>query len=107
MSGLFVMQRANGDWFALDDHGHLRVPVFHSSKEAMVARSRDWGMECFRPVVLDERALQNLKTADGSSAGFWLVKDPSMNLKRGCPLDFAQFASLVRDNLEKSVMRFE
>jgi hypothetical protein len=107
MSGLYVMQRANGDWFALDDHGHLRVPVFHSSKEAMVARSRDWGMECFRPVALDERAIQDLKTADGNAACFWLVKDPSRNLKRGRPLALAQFALLVRDSMEKPGMRFE
>ncbi len=102
MSGLYAMQRANGDWFGLDDHGRLRVPVFRSSNDAMVARSRDSGMECFRPVVLDQRALQDLKMADGSAAFFWIVNDPSINLKRGRALDFAQFALLIDDSSEKT-----
>jgi len=38
---MYALQRANGDWFALDDHGRFRVPVFRSSSEAMVARARD------------------------------------------------------------------
>ncbi len=45
MKTLFAMQRANGDWFALDDQGSFRVPIFHSSGAAMLARSRDTGME--------------------------------------------------------------
>ena len=91
------MQRANGDWFALDDHGMFRVPVFNSSREAMVARSRDSGMECFRPVVLDEAAFLNLTTTDEGKACFWLVGDPSINLSRGRSLDHAQLASILRN----------
>ena len=60
MKTLFAMRRANGDWFALDDQGGFRVPVFHSGGAAMVARSRESGMECFRPVALDAAALKNL-----------------------------------------------
>jgi hypothetical protein len=101
MSSMYAMQRANGDWFALDDHGRLRVPVFRSSSEAMVARSRDSSMECFRPVVLDEGALQDLGTTDVSAA-FWIVSDPSLKLERGRPLNYAQFALLIRDGSEKT-----
>ena len=101
MSVLYAMQRANGDWFALDDHGGFRVPVFRTSKAAMVARSRDSGMECFRPVVLDERGLKGLLAPDGSPISFWLVTDPLMNLKRGQPLDVAQFMLLIRGNSDK------
>src|SRR6266699_3720248 len=101
MSGLYAMQRANGDWFALDDHGRLRMPVFRSVGQARIARSRDSGMECFRPVMLDDRALQDLK-ADGSDACFGIVNDASINLKRAQPLEFAQFALLVQDDLEKT-----
>ena len=93
MNTLFALRRANGDWFALDDAGLFRVPVFRSSGAAMVARSRDFGMECFRPVVLDEAAFKNLTTTDEGKACFWLVEDPLMNLSRGHSLD--------RNGLEK------
>ena len=97
INALYAMQRANGDWFALDDHGKFRVPVFHSPREAMIARSRDSGMECFRPVALDEAAFANLTTTDEGKACFWLVGDPSINLSRGRALDHDQLASLLRN----------
>ena len=48
----------------------FRVPVFHSSGAAMLARSRETGMECFRPVVLDAAAFKNLTTTDEGKACF-------------------------------------
>ena len=57
MSDVYAMQRANGDWFALDDHGGLRVPLFHCSYDAMIARLRNFGLLLFKPVVLDARFL--------------------------------------------------
>lgn len=87
MKTIFALRRANGDWFALDDEGLFRVPVFRSSGAAMVARSRDSGMECFRPVALDEAAFRNLTTTDEGKACFWLVDDPLMSLSRGRSLD--------------------
>jgi hypothetical protein len=95
MSNVYGMQRANGDWFALVDEGRLRVPVFQSSNHAMVARSRDSGMECFRPRVLDQRAVNELMTGD-ASVGFWLVENPSIKLSHGRPLDHAQLDSFLR-----------
>jgi hypothetical protein len=95
MKTLFAMRRANGDWFALDDRGSFRVPVFHSSGEAMLARSRETGMECFRPVVLDPAAFKNLTTTDEGSACFWLVTDPLMKLSRGLPLDRQQLEQFM------------
>ena len=97
MSSLFAMRRANGDWFALDDNGNFRVPVFHNSAAAMVARSRETGMECFRPVLLDESAFKNLTTTDGGKACFWLVEDPLMNLNRGRALDHQELAGVMRN----------
>ncbi|MDQ1708353.1 MAG: hypothetical protein QOJ88_1564 [Pyrinomonadaceae bacterium] len=87
MKTLFAMRRANGDWFALDDRGSFRVPLFHSSSAAMVARTRETGMECFRPVLLDVSALENVTTTDEGKACFWLVADPLMDLSRGRALD--------------------
>jgi hypothetical protein len=95
MKNLFAMRRANGDWFALDDRGAFRVPVFHSSGDAMVARSRDTGMECFKPVALDAAALTNLTTTDESKACFWLIADPLQKLSRGRALDRVELAQFM------------
>ena len=97
MNTLFAMQRANGDWFALDDKGRFRVPIFHNRGAAMVARSRETGMECFRPVLLDETTFKNLTTTDGGKASFWLVEDPLMKLNRGRALDIPELASEMRN----------
>ena len=91
------MQRANGDWFAIDDHGGFRVPVFQSANQAMLARSRETGMECFRPVLLDEKAFKNLTTTDEGKASFWLVDDPLMKLSRSRPLDRQQLAAYLQN----------
>lgn len=91
------MQRANGDWFALDDHGRFRVPVFHNSAAAMVARSRETGMECFKPVLLDELTFKNLTTTDGGKACFWLIEDPLRKLNRGRALDIPALARVMRN----------
>jgi hypothetical protein len=97
MNSLFALRRANGDWFALDDDGSFRVPVFRSSGAAMVARSRDYGMECFRPVALDEAALRNLTTTDEGKASFWLIDDPLRNLNRGHALDRQGLEQIVNN----------
>ena len=97
MKTLFAMRRANGDWFALDDQGSFRVPLFQSSGAAMLARSRETGMECFRPVALDAPALKNLTTTDAGKACFWLVGDPLMKLSRGMPLDRQQLEQLMKN----------
>lgn len=96
MNSLYAMRRANGDWFALDDRGRLRMPVFRSSGAAMRARGRNPGMFLFKPMVFDERALKGLAAEEGGSdLCFWLVDDPSINLRRGRPLDRAQFDLLM------------
>jgi hypothetical protein len=98
MNNLYAMQRANGDWFALDDDGRLRVPVFSTSREAMEARTHNHGMLLFKPVLLDERALDDLAPTQAEAvAGYWLVNDPSIKLKRGRPLEHAQLVLLVHD----------
>jgi hypothetical protein len=97
MKTLFAMRRANGDWFAVDDEGSFRVPVFQSSGAAMLARSRETGMECFRPVVLDAAAFKNLTTTDEGKACFWLVADPLLKLSRGRPLDGKQLEQFMRN----------
>ena len=96
MTSLYAMQRANGDWFALADGGKFRVPVFHSNSHAMTARSRDSGMECFRPAVFDEQAIKDLTMIGGGAVSFWLVENPTLKLSRARPLDNAQLTLLMQ-----------
>ena len=95
---MYAMQRANGDWFALDRHGRLRVPVFGCHRDGMMARADNRGMSLFKPVALDGRSLKELVPADGAGeAELWLVETPFTNLKRGRLIDRAQLSLLVRD----------
>lgn len=99
---MYAMQRANGDWFALDDAGRLRVPVFRSTGEAMEARTRNPGMLLFKPVMLDEGALEDLApTETDSTSGFWLITNPSINLRHGRPIDHAHLISLISEIVEQ------
>ena len=102
MKNLFAMRRANGDWYALDDNGRFRVPVFQSSGEAMVARSNDSGMECFRPVALDAAALANLTSTDEGKGCYWLVADPLRKLSRGQSLDHKELEQLINNGQSHS-----
>ena len=98
MSSLYAMRRANGDWFALDDRGRFRVPLFSSRQGGLMARVGNWGLRLFKPVALDVRALGDLVPADGvSETDFRLVDDPFTNLSRGRLIDRAQLSLLVKN----------
>jgi hypothetical protein len=98
MSSLYAMQRANGDWFALDEHGRFRVPVFRSRWDGMLARASHWGMQLFKPVALDVPALDDFVAPNGGGdVYFWLVDNPFTDLNRGRPIDQAQLALLVHN----------
>ena len=97
MGTIYAMQRANGDWFALEQREGFRVPVFSSNREAMQARAFNVEMLVFKPVLVDERALEDLApTAGQRPAHFWLVKDECVNMKRGVALQHSELAGLVR-----------
>jgi len=101
MSYIYGMQRANGDWFALNDHGRLRVPLFHSSHDGTMARLRNLGMRLFKPVLLDTSGLNSLlPMGGGSDVDFCLVKDPFAGLDQGSLLERAELARLVRRPVE-------
>jgi hypothetical protein len=83
-SHLYALQRANGDVFALDDHGRFRVPLFQSKGDATLARLRNVEMLLFKPVTFDARLLkQIIPLGDAAEVDFWLVNDPLINLNRG------------------------
>ena len=52
-------------------------------------------MECFRPVMLDATALENLTTTDEGKACFWLVADPLRKLSRGRAFDRQQLSQFM------------
>ena len=98
MNSLYAMQRANGDWFAIEDRGRLRVPLFSSRWGGVLARVSHWGLRLFKPVALDTRSLKELVPADGRTpTEFWLVDDPFTSLKRGRLIERAQLSTLVRE----------
>lgn len=101
MNSMYAMQRSNGNWFVVNDAEGLRVPIFRSSNEAMQARARNAGMLLFKPVVLDERTLDDLALIDEGVVGFWLVTNPFVSFNRGRPLEHAQLTLLMRDLAEQ------
>ena len=95
---MYAMQRANGDWFALDHHGRLRVPVFSSHWDGMLARVDTWGMWLFKPAALDGSALKGIVPAgDADDLEFWRVDSPFTSLKRGRWIDQAGLSLLARE----------
>jgi hypothetical protein len=94
---MYAMRRANGDWFALEDEGCLRVPVFRSSGDAMTARWRHPGMLLFKPVALDEHALIDLAPTAEAVTGFWLVDNPAASLRLSPTIEHTQLALLIQE----------
>ena len=101
MSDIYVMQRANGDVFSLDDHGRFRVPLFNSRSDAFQARLRNFGMLLFKPVQLDAGLLKQLVPVGGAAeVDFWLVNDPLLNLNRGRLVQPEQLAVLMGSRIK-------
>ena len=99
MTYFYAMRRANGDWFALEDHGRLIVPLFHSSNDAMMARLRNFEMLLFEPVALDAQLLKQVAPAGaGSNVDFCLINDPFASLRRGSHIERADVVSLMSDS---------
>lgn len=101
MKEIYAMRRANGDWFALEGHGRLIVPLFLSSHDALMSRLRNFGMLLFEPVALDAQLLNEVTPAGaGSGVDFCLVNDPFASLTRGSRLAQAQVALLMNSSTE-------
>jgi hypothetical protein len=98
---IYAMRRANGDWFALEGHGRLQVPLFHSSHDAMMARLRNFGMLLFKPVALDARMLREIVPEGGGSyVDFCMVNDPFASLDHGNRVEQAKLVLLMNNPLE-------
>jgi hypothetical protein len=98
MNEIYAMQRANGDWFALEGDRRLRVPLFHSSQDAMMARLRNFGMLLFKPVSLDARLLREIVAEGaGSDVDFCMVNDPMASLKHGSLVEHSELVLLMKN----------
>jgi hypothetical protein len=96
MKEIYAMRRANGDWFAVEDHGRLSVPLFHSNHDALMARLRNFGMLLFEPVALNAQLLKEVAPAGaGSDVDFRMVNDPFGSLNGGSHLARPQLALLM------------
>src|SRR6185436_4048161 len=97
MCDIFAMQRANGDWFALDHHGGLCVPLFHSIHDAMMARLHNFGLLLFKPVVVDALFLKKIAPLPGEDAvDFCMIHDPFASLNSGSIVGRRELALLIR-----------
>ena len=96
MNPMYAMQRANGDWFAIERGEGFRIPIFSSSREAMQARAYNVEMLVFKPVLLDESKLKDLAPAASQRpTHFWLVDERCVNMKRGVALQHTELAGLL------------
>jgi len=104
MNAVFAMQRANGDWFALDHHGGLRVPLFHSVHDAMMARLHNFGLLLFKPVVVDALFLKEVVPLPGEDeVDFSMVDDPFASLNSGSIVGRRELARLIRPDEHQSI----
>ena len=104
MSNIFAMQRANGDWFALDHYGRLRVPLFHSIHDAMMARLRNFGLLLFKPVVVDAVFLKKIVPLPGEDeVDFCMIDDPFASLNSGSIVGRRDLALLIRPDEHQSI----
>ncbi len=101
MGDIYAMLRANGDWFAEDVDGRLRVPLFHNIHDALMSRLRNLGMLLFKPVTLNSNLLKEMvaKTV-GIPVEFCLIEDPFVSLKRGKRMELRQLSSLLSSKAE-------
>lgn len=104
MNNLFAMQRANGDWFALDHYGRRRVPLFHSIHDAMMARLRNFGLLLFNPVAVNALFLKKTVPLPGEDeVDFCLIDDPFVSLNLGATVERRALAQLIRPAKEQEV----
>ena len=104
MSEIYTLQRANGDWFALEDHGRLRVPLFHSSHDAMMARLRNFQMLLFKPVALNARLLKEILLVGADDVDFCMVDDPFASLSRGSLVEHAALVLQVSNPVKRKIV---
>jgi len=105
MTEVYAMRRANGDWFALERRGRLRVPLFHNSKDGMIARTRNFGMMLFEPVALDAKLLETIAPGGDRNVDFCMVNDPFASLQRSAPIQHSELALMMNSPVKGRAVR--
>ena len=83
MSGIYGMQRANGDWFTLAVNGRSTMPLFYTMHEAFMSRLRNLGMLLFKPVKFNSELLTKLiAESGGEHVDLCMIEDPFVSLER-------------------------
>jgi hypothetical protein len=82
MTDIFAMQRANGDWFAIENHGRMRVPIFHTAHDALMARLRTVEMQLFSPIALNAKLLTEIVSGP-AEVELSIIDDPFAGLRQG------------------------
>ena len=97
MSIIYAMRRANGDWFAHEVNGRLRIPLFHTMHDAFMSRLHNFGMQPFEPVTFNARLLKEIDSKGaGRNVDFCMIDDPFVNLKRAELVDRSRLSLLMR-----------
>ena len=96
MGDIYVMQRANGDWFTHEVNGRLHLPLFHTVHDGFMSRLRNFGMLLFKPVTFDDRMLNQFDEQRAKTVvDFCLIDDPFVSLNRGQVVERTHLSSLM------------
>ena len=90
MDELFVMRRANGDLFAEQIQGRLRIPVWSSAEAVARYKALNPELVFFWPVRLDRRLIKQVTVGleSDETPEFFLLSDdaPAAMLDDGNPI---------------------
>ena len=90
MDELFVMRRANGDLFAEQIDGHVRIHVWSSAESVARYKTRNPELMIFWPVRLNRSLMKQIKAGfgkEGTVEFFLLSEDaPDAHLDDGKPI---------------------
>ena len=89
MSNMYVMRRANGDFFTEEMEGKVRIPVWSNIDAVARYKARNPELSVYLPRRLDRRLIQKIKALGGeATTEFFLLSgdDPDADLNVGKPI---------------------
>jgi hypothetical protein len=94
MSEMYVMRRANGDFFAEEIDGRLSIPVWPSREAIARYKERNPELMFFSPARADRNLMKRLTSGLGreATADFFLLSEsaPDAYLKDGRPISLEE-----------------
>jgi hypothetical protein len=88
MSEMFVMRRANGEFFIEEVNGRPRIPVWASQDALSRYKERNPDLMIFLPARLTPSLLDKIRSEVENTAEFFLLADqsPDAGLDDGTPI---------------------